>query len=479
MRILISGGTVVTATGTMPADVLVDGETIAALMTRDSSPERLRSQPGGHAPAGAWAPPADRVIDATGKYVLPGGIDAHTHMEMPFGGTFSADTFETGTRAAAWGGTTTIIDFAVQAKGSSLLATMDKWHAKAGGNCAIDYGFHMIVSDVNDTTLKEMDACIAAGVNSFKMFMAYPGVFYATDGEILLAMQQAAASGAMVMMHAENGIAIDQLVAQALAAGKTDPVQHGLTRPPELEAEATSRAITLARVSGAPLYIVHLSAMQALAAVAQARDTGQNVFAETCPQYLYLSLDDLARPDFEGAKFVASPPLRTRDHQDSLWKGLRTNDLSIVSTDHCPFCFKEQKELGRGDFSKIPNGMPGVEHRVDLLHQGVVAGQLSLARWVEVNSTTPARMFGLYPRKGTIAPGSDADIVIYDPSARHVLSAQTHHMAVDYSAYEGLELTGAVVTTLVRGRPVIEGGKYVGSAGQGQFLARGLNQYLR
>src|SRR6202041_3983153 len=397
----------------------------------------------------------DRVIDATGKYVLPGGIDVHTHMEMPCGGTFSADTFETGTRAAAWGGTTTIVDFAVQPKGGSLLATLDDWHAKADGQCAVDYGFHMIVSDVNDTSLKEMTACIDAGVNSFKMFMAYPGVFYATDGEILLAMQQAARSGATVMMHAENGIAIDQLVAQAIAAGRTDPVNHGLTRPPELEGEATSRAITLAQVASCPLYIVHLSASQALAAVAEARDAGQNVFAETCPQYLYLTLDDLARPDFEGAKFVASPPLRPREHQGTLWRGLRTNDLSVVSTDHCPFCFKEQKELGRGDFSKIPNGIPGVEHRMDLLHQGVVAGELSLARWVEVAATTPARMFGLYPRKGIIAPGADADIVLYDPRATQVLSAATHHMNVDYSAYEGLEITGQVVTTLSRGRVVI------------------------
>jgi dihydropyrimidinase len=463
---LIRGGTVVSPSGASPADVLVEGERVSAL-----------AAPGSET-AVAWAAAAGQIIDAAGLYVLPGGIDVHTHMEMPFGGTFSVDTFETGTRAAAWGGTTTIVDFAVQAKGTSLLATLDKWHAKADGHCVIDYGFHMIVSDVNDTTLKEMESCIGAGVNSFKMFMAYPGVFYATDGEIVRAMTRAAETGAVIMMHAENGIAIDQLVAQALAAGKTDPVQHGLTRPPELEAEATHRAITLARVTGSPLYVVHLSAAQALQAVAEARDTGQNVFAETCPQYLYLSLDDLARPDFEGAKYVASPPLRPREHQGTLWRGLRTNDLSVVSTDHCPFCFKEQKELGRGDFSKIPNGIPGVEHRMDLLHQGVVAGELSLARWVEVAATTPARMFGLYPRKGIIAPGADADVVLYDPRATQVLSAGTHHMNVDYSAYEGFEITGQVRTVLSRGAVVIEGGEYHGHTGHGQFLRRDLSQYL-
>jgi dihydropyrimidinase len=466
MRILIRGGTVVTASGEVAADVLVEGERIAALAAPGT--EEARS----------WASAADRVLDATGRYVLPGGIDVHTHMEMPFGGTFSADTFETGTRAAAWGGTTTIIDFAVQAKGTSLLATLDKWHAKADGNCVIDYGFHMIVSDVNDTTLKEMEACIGAGVNSFKMFMAYPGVFYATDGEILRAMHKAAETGAMIMMHAENGIAIDQLVARALAQGRTDPLQHGLTRPPELEAEATSRAIALAKVTGSPLYVVHLSAAEALEAVTHARDTGQNVFAETCPQYLYLSLDDLARPDFEGAKYVASPPLRPREHQRSLWRGLRTNDLSVVSTDHCPFCFAEQKELGRGDFSKIPNGIPGVEHRMDLLHQGVAAGELSLARWVEVAATTPARMFGLYPRKGVIAPGSDADIIIYDPRATQTLSVTTHHMNVDYSAYEGFAITGRVRTVLSRGHVVIDDGEYHGVTGHGRFLERQLSQYL-
>jgi dihydropyrimidinase len=464
MSILIQNGSVITANGAIAADVLIDGEKIAAVVAREAS--------------GRVALHADEVIDASGKYVLPGGIDVHTHLEMPFGGTFSADTFETGTIAAAFGGTTTIVDFPVQAKGTSLLATLDKWHEKADSNCAIDYGFHMIVSDVNEQTLKEMDGCIANGVTSFKMFMAYPGVFYATDGEILLAMQKAAQSGAMIMMHAENGIAIDQLVAQALAAGRSDPVHHGLTRPPELEGEATNRAIQLAKVTGCPLYIVHLSAANALAAVTEARDCGQNVFAETCPQYLYLTLDDLARPGFEGAKYVCSPPLRTPDHGAALWRGLRTNDLSVVSTDHCPFCFKGQKELGIGDFSKIPNGIPAIEHRMDLLHQGVVAGELTLQRWVEVSSTTPARIFGLYPRKGTISAGSDADIVIYDPAASQVLSAATHHMAVDYSAFEGMQVTGRVVTTLSRGRVIVNDGTFLGESGHGKFLPRDLNQYL-
>ncbi|HEY2695616.1 MAG TPA: dihydropyrimidinase [Pseudonocardiaceae bacterium] len=461
MTTLISGGTVVTASGAFPADVVVDGEQIVAVLS-----------------PGVYPGDPDKIIDATGKYVLPGGIDAHTHMEMPFGGTFSHDTFETGTTAAAWGGTTTIIDFAVQAKGTSLLSTLDKWHGKADGNCAIDYGFHMIVSDVNESSLKEMESCIDAGVNSFKMFMAYPGVFYATDGEILLAMRKARETGSMIMMHAENGIAIDQLAAKALANGLTDPVQHGLTRPPELEGEATSRAIALAGVTGAPLYIVHLSAAQALASVAEARNAGRNVFAETCPQYLYLSIEDLAKPDFEGAKYVASPPLRPKEHQGSLWQGLRTNDLSVVSTDHCPFCFNDQKQLGRGDFTKIPNGIPGVEHRMDLLHQGVVAGEISLARWVETCSTTPARMFGLYPRKGVIAPGADADIVIYDPNARQTLSVHTHHMNVDYSAYEGMEITGKVGTVLSRGTVVVDGDGFHGGAGHGKFLSRELSQYL-
>jgi dihydropyrimidinase len=462
---LISGGTLVTSTGTQAGEVLVEDERIVALAAPGSDIVTSFGE-------GA------RRIDASGRLVLPGAVDVHTHMEMPFGGTISSDTFETGTRAAAWGGTTTIVDFAVQRKGGPLRSGIDAWHAKAEGNCAIDYGFHMIVSDVNDQSLKEMDMLVGEGVTSFKLFMAYPGVLYSTDGDIFRAMQQARDCGAMTMMHAENGIAIDVLVSQALSRGETAPRYHGDTRPDRLEAEATRRAIALAKVAAAPVYIVHLSTSTALEAVAEARDEGQNAFAETCPQYLFLSADDLDREGFEGAKYVCTPPLRTREHQANLWRGLRTNDLSVVSTDHCPFCFTEQKELGTGDFSKIPSGLPGVEHRVDLTYQGVVAGEITLSRWVEINATTPARMFGLYPKKGTLAPGSDADIVLYDPAATQTISSATHHMNVDYSVYEGRAITGRVDTVLSRGRLVIEHGKYVGEKGHGRFLTRKTSDYL-
>ncbi len=464
---LIRGGTVVTAEGASEMDVLVEGEKVAALAAPLS------------AIGSTWAEHADTIVEASGKYVIPGGIDGHTHMDMPFGGTTSADTFETGTRAAAWGGTTTIVDFAIQRKGETLAAGLENWHERADGRCAIDFGFHAIISDVNDSSLAEMDDLVRMGITSFKLFMAYPGVFYSTDGEILRAMQQAAGNGATIMMHAENGIAIDALVADAVARGESDPIYHGLTRPAELEGEAVGRAASLAAVAGTPLYIVHLSSTPALEAVVEARDRGQNVFAETCPQYLYLSQDDMARPDFEGAKFVCTPPLRPREHQAELWRGLRTDDLSVVSTDHCPFCFVEQKELGRGDFTKIPNGLPGVENRMDLIYQGVVSGHISLARWVEVTSTNPAKMFGLYPQKGSIGPGSDADIVIYDPNATQTLSASTHHMAVDYSCYEGMTITGRVDTVFSRGRRLIGDGEYHGDESHGRFLARGLCQHLR
>ncbi|GAA2627049.1 dihydropyrimidinase [Streptomyces axinellae] len=461
---LITGGLVITASDELHADLLIENGRVAGL-----------AAPG---TAAAEAFSADRVLDATGKYVIPGGVDGHTHMDFPFGGTFSSDDFETGTRAAAWGGTTTIVDFAVQTRGRALREGLDTWHAKADGRCSVDYGFHMILSDVNESSLKEMDGLVEEGVTSFKMFMAYPGVFYSDDGQILRAMQRTAANGGLTMMHAENGIAIDVLVEQALAAGRTDPRHHGEVRKALLEAEATHRAIQLARVAGSPLYVVHVSAREAVEQLAAARGMDLPVFGETCPQYLYLSTDNLAEPDFGGAKYVCSTPLRPAEHQAALWRALRTDDLQVVSTDHCPFCFTGQKDLGRGDFSKIPNGMPGVEHRMDLLHQAVVDGHLTRRRWIELACATPARMFGLYPKKGTLAPGADADVVVYDPHAEQTLSAATHHMNVDYSAYEGKRLTGRVETVLSRGEAVIDRRTYTGRAGHGQYVPRGICQFL-
>ncbi|HJQ77784.1 MAG TPA: dihydropyrimidinase [Acidimicrobiia bacterium] len=465
---LIRGGTVVTAIDRMEADVLIDGRTVVALLGREHTVE------------------PDEVVEAGGKLVIPGGIDVHTHMELPFGGTFASDTFETGTRAAAWGGTTTIVDFAVQTKGESAMDGWEAWMEKARGNCAIDYGFHMITGDINDQTLKEMELLVREGVTSFKMFMAYPGVFYSDDGQILRAMQKAAEDGATICMHAENGIAIDVLVAQALERGETDPIHHGIVRKSILEGEATHRAIKLAEVAGVQLYIVHLSAKEALDEVIAARDRGLPVFAETCPQYLFLSLENLGN-GFDGAKYVCSPPLRDEDegHQERLWQGLRTNDLQVVSTDHCPFCmgdhprFGTQKQLGRDDFSKIPNGMPGVEPRMGLLYGGgVLEGRISLNRFVEITSTAPAKMFGMYPKKGTIAVGSDADIVILDPQAKHVISVDTHHMDVDYSAYEGWEMTGKVDTVLSKGKVIVSGDQYLGAPGDGEYLPRGTSHYV-
>lgn len=415
---------------------------------------------------------ADRVIDAGGKYVIPGGVDVHTHMDMPFGGTVSSDDFETGTRAAAFGGTTCIIDFAVQAKGTKIREALDAWWKK-GEKATVDYSLHMIVTDLPEAHLEDMNEMVREGVTSFKLFMAYPNVLMVDDATIFRAMRQTAQNGALVCMHAENGGVIDLMVQKAIAEGKKAPIYHALTRPTTAEGEATNRAIALAQMAGAPVYIVHLSCADALEKVAEARDRGIPAFAETCPQYLLLSIEDLDRPDFEGAKYVFTPPLREKWHQDKLWEGLRKNTLQVVSTDHCPFCFKEQKEIGRDSFAKIPNGGPGVENRLQLLfHHGVGQNRISLNRWVELVSAAPAKMFGLYPRKGTIAVGSDADLVIWDPDIEHTISAGTHHMRVDYSMFEGFKVKGNAETVISGGEVVVEKGRWHGKAGRGRFIKR-------
>jgi dihydropyrimidinase len=452
---LIRNGTAVTATDTYAADVGINDGKISAIAAQLPIEN------------------AGRVFDAAGHLVLPGGIDVHTHLDMPFGGTTSADDFETGTTAAAFGGTTTLIDFAIQYKGQTLRQAFDIWMKKAHDKAVADYAFHCIITDLGAAQLEEMGELIREGVTSFKLFMAYPGVFMLDDATIFRAMSQAAKHSGLICMHAENGGAIDVIVQKALAEGKRAPKYHALTRPTTAEAEATSRAIALAEMAGAPVYIVHLSCNEALEKVREARDRGLPAYAETCPQYLYLSLENFDVPGFEGAKYVFTPPLREKWHQEKLWQGLANDTLQVVSTDHCPFCFKEQKELGKDDFTKIPNGGPGIEHRLSLIYTGGVhRKRFSANRFVELVSTAPAKLFGLYPRKGTIAVGSDADLVIFAPSEEQVISAETHHMRVDYSMFEGIHVTGVPKTVFSRGRAVIDAGKFVGRPGAGQFVRR-------
>jgi len=452
---LIQNGTIVTSERTFAGDIRIEGEKI-----HEIGP-------------GLPAAPADHILDASGMLVLPGGVDVHTHLDLPFGGTVSSDDFETGTRAAAFGGTTTIVDFAVQARGMKMRQALDTWWKKAEGRASIDYGLHMIVTDLPEAGLEDMDAMVAEGVASFKLFMAYPGVLMVDDATIFKALSRTAGNGALICMHAENGGVIDVIIRRALAEGKTAPIYHAMTRPPTAEAEAVHRAIAMAEIAGTPVYIVHLSSEEALNQVREARDRGLPVFAETCPQYLLLSVEELARPGFEGAKYVFTPPLREKHHLAALWEGLRQDHLQVVSTDHCPFCFADQKALGKDDFTKIPNGGPGIENRLQLLfHHGVNEGRFSLNRFVELVATTPARIFGLYPRKGTIEPGGDADLVIWDPDAEHLISAQTHHMRVDYSMFEGFRVKGNARTVLSRGEVIVDRGQWLGRAGRGAFLKR-------
>ncbi len=456
MKILIKNGRVITATDDYFADVLVDGEKISQI-------------------GQSLSDPADKVIDAAGKLVVPGGIDAHTHLDMPFGGTTSADDFESGTQAAAFGGTTTLIDFAIQTKGQSTLAGLETWHRKAEGKAAIDYGFHMIVTDMADERLPEMGRLADEGVTSYKLFMAYPGVLYVDDGTLYRTFRQAGENGTRICMHAENGIVIDEIVKAAIKDGKTEPKHHATTRPTRMEAEGVYRAISIAEVANVPLYIVHLSCADALEEVKRGRARGVDVMCETCPQYLFLDDSYYEREGMEGAKWVMTPALRHKSNQDVLWKGLALGHIGNVATDHCPFCFKGQKELGSGDFRKIPNGAPGVENRMSLMYHGaVVQRRLGLNRWVEITSTAAAKTFGMFPKKGTIAVGSDADIVVFDPNRKETISVNnpfTHHMRVDYSAYEGFQIQGFSDVVLSRGRVMVEGGK-LATTGGGRFIKR-------
>jgi dihydropyrimidinase len=461
MSILIKGGRVVTAADDYVADVFIEGEKVHTI-GRDLSVR------------------ADEVIDATGKLVIPGGIDPHTHLDMPFGGTNSADDFESGTIAAAFGGTTSLVDFAIQTKGESTLKGLDTWHAKAEGKATIDYAFHMIVTDMPDERLPELRTLADAGVTSYKLFMAYPGVLYVDDGTLYRTFRQAGENKTRICMHAENGIVIDEIIKGAVKDGKIEPKYHAITRPTRMEAEGVHRAIAIAEVADVPLHIVHLSCADALEQVKLGRMRGVDVQAETCPQYLFLDDSYYEKPDFEGSKWVMTPALRDKSNQAVLWQGLRMGHLALVATDHCPFCFKGQKELGRESFTKIPNGAPGVENRMTLLYQGVLKGHYDLNRFVEISSTAAARTFGMFPKKGTVAIGSDADIVVFDPGKRVTISVnnpETHHMKVDYSAYEGFEVQGYPETVLSRGRVIVEKGKQR-TRGGGRFVKRALTGEL-
>ena len=454
MSVLIKNGHIFTAVDNYVADILVDDGKIRTIGID-------------------LAADAEKTIDATGKYVIPGGVDPHTHLDFPFGGTVSSDDFSTGTIAAAVGGTTSIVDFVVQQRGQSLAEALDIWHQKADGQTAIDYGFHMIIQDLPDQRLPDMDEMVRQGVTSFKMFMAYRGAVMVDDDTIFKAMVRAADNGALICLHAEHGHMIDVLVQEALAQGNIAPRFHASTRPPVTEAEATHRAIRMAEVAGAPVYFVHLSCVEALQQVQAARARQNYVYAETCPHYLTLDNSMYDQEGFEGAKYVLTPPLRDKWHQEELWKGLRRNDLQVVSTDHCAFRFSDQKTMGVNDFSKIPNGGPGIENRLSLLYtNGVASGLMDLNRLVEIFSTTPAKLFGLFPRKGAIAVGSDADIVVFDPDAETVISAQTHHMNVDYNLYEGMKVKGVPEVVIANGRVLVEDGKYTGIPAGGRFLRR-------
>ncbi|MDQ7844136.1 MAG: dihydropyrimidinase [Armatimonadota bacterium] len=454
MRTVFAGGTIVGPDGIIRADLLVEGERIAAIgpaLPRDDA----------------------RVVDATGLYLLPGGIDVHTHLDMPLDDIASTDDFTSGHVAAAFGGTTSHIDFVIQERGGTLRQALDAWHRRAEGKACIDYGFHMTIADPHPRVLEEIARLPEWGISTVKVLMAYKGRLQLDDAQLLAVMRASAEHGLLTMVHCENGDIIEVLVREAVAAGRREPKYHPLTRPAVLEGEATARAIAIAAVAGAPLYVVHLTCQVALEQVRAAQRRAQQVLAETCIQYLFFTAADLDRPDFEGAKFVCSPPFRTAADQDALWAGLREGTLAVVSTDHCPFNFAGEKQRGRDDFTRIPNGVPAIEDRLVMLYQaGVNGGRIPLSRFVEVTATNPAKIFGLYPRKGILAAGSDADIVLWDPQARRTISARTHHMRVDYNLFEGSAVVGAPVGTWLRGRQIVDGERFLGQAGAGRFLHR-------
>ncbi|MBY0087635.1 dihydropyrimidinase [Brevibacillus brevis] len=455
MKKWIRNGTVVTASDTYQADILIEGEKIVAIGSNLDGKDA-------------------EMIDATGYYVFPGGIDPHTHLDMPFGGTVTSDNFYTGTKAAAFGGTTSIIDFCLTNKGEPLHSSISTWHEKARGKAVIDYGFHLMVSDANDQVLEELGAVVRnEGITSLKVFMAYKNVLMADDETLFKTLVRAKELGALVQVHAENGDVLDYLIKQAIAKGQTDPVYHAYTRPPEAEGEATGRAIALTALADAQLYVVHVSCAEAVRRIAEAREKGWNVYGETCPQYLVLDITDLQKPGFEGAKYVWSPPLREKWNQDVLWSALKNGILQTVGSDHCAFNFSGQKELGLGDFTKIPNGGPIIEDRMRLLFsEGVAKDKISLNQFVDMTSTKVAKLFGMFPQKGTIAVGSDADIVLFDPTLKRTISVETHHMNVDYNPFEGMVVNGDIISVLSRGSFVIRDQQFVGQAGAGRFVKR-------
>lgn len=454
MRTLVTNGRIITAVDDYQADIRIIDGVITDIGRGLSDPNA-------------------EVIDAAGRLVMPGGVDPHTHLENPSGTTMTSDTFLTGSRAAAVGGTTTLIDFAKQNKGETLHYAYDAWQAKARGRTCIDYGFHVIVVEADEARLAEVPDLIASGVTSVKMYMAYRGRMMVDDGTLFRTMLAFKANGGLVALHAENGDVIDVLVRQAIAAGQTAPKYHAVTRPPILEAEAVHRAICIAEVAESPVYFVHLSSRQALEELQRGRDRGLPVFAETCPHYLVLDDSRYDAPGFEGAKYVLTPPLRPVEHQEALWRGVRSGDIAVISTDHCPFCFADQKAIGRDDFSKIPNGGPGIENRLSLIYNaGVHGGRINPNQFVDLIATQPAKIFGLFPRKGTIAVGSDGDLVIFDPTRELTISASTQLMNVDYSMYEGLCVRGSVDEVLLRGKPIVRARQYVGQPGDGQYIPR-------